>query len=216
MTIDTTELIRIILADDHEIVRAGLRRLLSIDKSIIVLDEARNGGEAVELVKYHKPDIALLDILMPRMSGIEAAKLIRSEVPDTLIVILTAFEDSTHVERALEAGANAYLAKDISAKDLVEALHNVFNGERVFSKSILKILEKRFEPTKENEEKSVQISKREQEILNYVAMGKTSSEIADELFISVRTVQSHRSNVMQKLGLKNAAGLIRYAVYNYE
>lgn len=216
MAIDTSIQKRIILADDHEIVRAGLRRLLSIDKSIIILDEARNGAEAIELVKYHKPDIALLDILMPKMSGIEAAKQIRKEVPDTLIVILTAFEDSTHVERALEAGANAYLAKDISAKDLVEALDGVFEGERVFSKSILKILEKRFEPTKEEDSKSVQISKREQEILNYVAMGKTSSEIADELFISVRTVQSHRSNIMQKLGIKNAAGLIRYAVYNYE
>jgi DNA-binding NarL/FixJ family response regulator len=216
MAIDTSIQKRIILADDHEIVRAGLRRLLSIDKSIIILDEARNGAEAIELVKYHKPDIALLDILMPKMSGIEAAKQIRKEVPDTLIVILTAFEDSTHVERALEAGANAYLAKDISAKDLVEALEGVFEGERVFSKSILKILEKRFEPTKEEDAKSVQISKREQEILNYVAMGKTSSEIADELFISVRTVQSHRSNIMQKLGIKNAAGLIRYAVYNYE
>ncbi|OGU40677.1 MAG: hypothetical protein A2X61_08565 [Ignavibacteria bacterium GWB2_35_12] len=204
------ESIRIIIADDHEVVRAGLRRLMSLDKSIVVIDEAQNGSEAVELVKIHKPDIAVLDILMPKMDGIEATELIKLEFPDVYVIILTAFEDWVHIESALSAGADGYLTKDISAKDLVASLRNVKLGERVFSKNILNLLNKKFVPYHEIDSSPVLISKREQEILNLVASGYTSPEISDKLFISVRTVQSHRSNIMQKLGVKNTAELVRY------
>ncbi len=208
--------ISIVLADDHEVVRAGLKRLLSIDKSITVLADAGNGEDAVSLIKYHKPNIALLDIMMPRKTGIQACEILKAENCESNIVILTAFEDSLHIEKALEAGADGYLSKDIGAKDLVEAMHNVMNGQRVFSKSIIRIMQNRYTPYVENEESVVLISPREQEILNLVAYGKTSQEICDELSISIRTVQAHRSNIMQKLGIKSASGLIRYAVMNFQ
>lgn len=208
--------IKIVLADDHEVVRAGLKRLLTYDKTIEIVDEAKNGVEAVELVRYHKPDVALLDILMPRKNGIDATKDIKAESNEVLVVMLTAFEDSQHLESALAAGADGYLSKDIGAKDLIEALHNVMMGERVFSKSIIKLMQRKYTPYNPEDSSPVSITKREQEILNKVADGMTSKEISERLDISVRTVQAHRSNVMQKLGLKTGAELIRYAVLNYE
>lgn len=205
--------IRIILADDHEVVRAGLRRLLSIDNSIEIIDEAENGKRAVELVRQYNPDIALLDIMMPIMDGIEATKQIKT-FSLGYVVMLTAFEDSMHLEKALAAGADGYLSKDVSAKDLVEALKLVSKGERAFSKSIIKIMQKKYVPEEENVAQAISITKREQEVLNLVAMGRTSQQIADELFVSVRTVESHRYNLMQKLEISNTAGLVRYAVMN--
>lgn len=205
--------IRIILADDHEVVRAGLRRLLSIESSIEIIDEAENGKRAVELVKQHNPDIALLDIMMPIMDGISATKEIKT-FSLSYVVMLTAFEDSMHLEKALAAGADGYLSKDVSAKDLVEALKLISKGERAFSKSIIKIMQKKYVPEEENVSQAITITKREQEVLNLVAMGKTSQQIADELFLSVRTVESHRYNLMQKLEISNTAGLVRYAVMN--
>jgi DNA-binding NarL/FixJ family response regulator len=204
--------LRIILADDHEVVRAGLRRILSIDKSIKIMGEASNGAEAVELVKYHKPDVALLDILMPVQSGIEATEAIRKLVPETLILMLTAFEDSQHVELAVAAGADGYLTKDIDAKELVRSIHRLIKGERVFSKNIINIIQKKYIPDYDTTPEAIVITKREQQVLNLVAVGKTSAEIADELNVSIRTVESHRYNLMQKLGVKNTAGLVRYAV----
>lgn len=206
--------IKLVFADDHEVVRAGIRRVLSIDKSIRILDEANNGKDALDLVLYHKPDIALLDIMMPLMTGIEVAKEIKSRQPETLVVMLTAFEDAAHLENALSAGADGYLAKDISSKELIACLHSVLEGERVFSKSIVLIAQNKFINRGTQSEPSVKITKREQEILNLIALGKTSSEIADKLFLSVRTVESHRYNIMQKLSIKNTSGLIRFAVMN--
>ncbi len=205
--------IKIIIADDHEIVRTGLRKLLILDKNIKVLDEAQNGADAVNIVRYHQPDIALIDIHMPKMDGIEATTLIKREFPDVLVVILTAFEDSNHLEKALNAGADGYLTKDISAKQLVESLRLVMRGERVFSPSIINMLQKNYGVLAENEP-LISITKREQVILNLVAQGKTSPEIADLLDISFRTVQSHRQNLMQKLGVNNSAALISYTLKN--
>lgn len=208
--------IKIIMADDHEVVRAGLKRLLMIDKGIKILDEASNGKDAIELVKIHSPNIALLDIQMPMMTGIEATKEIKEKFSNTLVIMLTAYEDSYHLEQALSAGADGYLAKDIGAKELTESIRIIMNGDRAFSKSILKLMQRKLVPTEEQDPAPITISKREQEILNYVALGKTSQEIADELFLSIRTVESHRYNIMQKLDIKNAAGLVRYAVMNMD
>lgn len=209
-------IIRVVLADDHEIVRAGLRRLLLVNKNIKILGEAANGEDLVSLVNYHQPDIALVDIAMPKLDGIEATRIIKSDCPDVLVVILTAFEDSKNLDSALAAGADGYLTKSITAKELLEALNKVILGYRVFSKAILNLLEEKYdsEPNVENEQ--VTISKREQEVLNLVAQGITSNEIAEKLNISVRTVQTHRANIMQKLNIKNAAGLIRYAINYYD
>lgn len=205
----------IVMADDHEVVRAGIRRLLSIDKSIKILEEAKNGEDAVKMVKYHKPRVALLDILMPYMTGIEAVAKIKKEEPDTFCVMLTAFEDAKHLEEAMSAGADGYLAKDIGAGDLIDSLFQVAMGERIFSKSIIKILQNK-NLSNETDSERVSITKREQAVLNLVAKGKTSAEISELLNIGVRTVESHRYNLMQKLGIKNATGLVRFAVINNE
>ncbi len=207
--------IRLVMADDHEVVRVGLRRLLSMDNSIEVVDEADNGRKAIDLVNKHKPDVVLLDIMMPSMTGIEATKEIKA-VFDCYVVMLTAFEDALHLEKALAAEADGYLSKDIGAKDLIEAIKQVNKGERVFSKSIIKIMQKKYIPEEENTSEPILISKREQEVLNLVAAGKTSQQIADTLFLSVRTVESHRYNIMQKLDISNTAQLVRYAVMNPE
>ncbi len=214
MIYDVANPITIVMADDHEVVRAGLRRLLSVDKELKIVDEASNGRDALELVKYHKPDIALLDIMMPVMNGIECVRQIKRSGLDTFTVMLTAFEDSSHLEQALSAGADGYLAKDVGSKELINSLKKVIFGERVFSKSIILLLQNKFSVETDTTNESIVITKREQEILNLVAIGKKSIEIADALSISVRTVESHRYNIMQKLGIKNTAGLIRYAVMN--
>lgn len=205
--------IKVVMADDHEVVRNGIKRLFILDKKITIIGEASNGADAVDLVRYHKPDIALLDIFMPKMNGIEATEIIKDEMPEVLVVMLTAYEDSTHLESALSAGADGYLTKDITAKNLVESIHKVVLGERVYSQSILHLVQKRT-PTAHTDSTPVGITVREQEILNLVAEGKSSPEIAEILNISFRTVQTHRQNIMDKLGVKNAAGLIKYAFSN--
>lgn len=209
-------IIRVVLADDHEIVRAGLRRLLLVNKNIKILGETANGEDLVSLTNYHHPDIALVDIAMPKLDGIEATKIIKTDSPDVLVVILTAFEDSKNLNSALAAGADGYLTKSISAKELLEAINNVILGNRVFSKAIIKLLDNEYQSETNGDLEQITISKREQEVLNLVAKGITSNEIAEKLNISVRTVQTHRANIMQKLNIKNAAGLIRYAINYYD
>jgi DNA-binding NarL/FixJ family response regulator len=204
--------IKVIIADDHEVVRAGVKRLLSVDKTIRIVDEASNGRLAVESVKYHQPHVAILDILMPELTGIEAANIIKQIAPETYVVILTAFEDAKHLEEALAAGADGYLTKDIGSRDLIKSILSVVQGERVFSKSILMILQNKYVTKSDSEESPVSITRREQEILNMVAEGKTSIEISELLKLSVRTVESHRYNLMQKLGIKNTASLVKYSV----
>lgn len=204
--------LRVILADDHEIVRAGIRRLLSISRVIKILDEASNGQDLVDIVEYHRPDIVISDIMMPKMNGIEALKKIREKGIDCHVIMLTAYEDSFHLENALEAGADGYLSKDINAKELVDAIFDVIKGERVFSQSVVRLIKRKGASSSELDATPIVITKREQEILDLVAKGKTSQYIADKLFISVRTVESHRYNLMQKLDVSNVAELIRYSI----
>jgi DNA-binding NarL/FixJ family response regulator len=206
--------LKIILADDHEIVRAGIRRLLSISRVIKILDEASNGQDLVDIVEYHRPDVVISDIMMPKLNGIEALKKIREKGLDCHVIMLTAYEDSFHLENALEAGADGYLSKDINAKELIEAIFDVIKGERVFSKSVVRLIKRKGASTSELDATPIVITKREQEILDLVAKGKTSQYIADKLFISVRTVESHRYNLMQKLDVNNVAELIRYSIMN--
>lgn len=204
--------LKVILADDHEIVRAGIRRLLSIDRRLKIIDEAENGQDLVDTVSYHKPDIVISDIMMPKLNGIDALKKIRELKLDCYVIMLTAYEDSFHLENALEAGADGYLSKDINAKELIVAILDVIKGERVFSKSVVRLIKKKSANSSELDATPVVITKREQEILDLVAKGKTSQYIAEKLFISVRTVESHRYNLMQKLDVSNVAELIRYSI----
>lgn len=206
--------ITIVIADDHQVVRAGIRRLLSVEKSMHILDEATNGADAIERIKHYEPDVVLLDIFMPKMTGIEALPHIKRNNPSTFVVMLTAYEDSEHLEQALKAGADGYLSKEVGFRELIDSIRKVNDGERVFSRSILKILNNRYSPGISENNESVAITKREQQILNLIAQGNTNAGISEKLNISVRTVESHRYNLMHKLDIKNTAELVRYAVIN--
>ncbi len=204
--------ITVIIADDHELIRVGIKRLLSTEKRLKILAEAEDGMMAFELIRVYRPDVVLIDISMPRLNGIELAKMVKEQYPETIVLMLTAYEDYQNVEQALSVGADGYLSKNINPNFLVEAIYRAYLGERVFSKSILRVLDKPLAFGSETDTSNVSITKREAEILSYLALGKTSKEIAEILGLSVRTVQNHRANIMQKLGIQTAAALVRFAV----
>lgn len=204
-------IIRIVIADDHEISRIGIRRLLSISPEIEIVAEAVHGTQTVDLVKSLKPDVVLMDVMMPGVSGIEAAQRIKQDSPDVHVIMLSSADDEQSVERALFAGADGYLSKEVTSQELVNAIRSVILGERVFSRNILNRLEGKAQASAGGD-MPISLTKREEEIVSLVAKGMTSQEIAKKLFISPRTVETHRARIMDKLGVSNAAGLVRFAL----
>ncbi len=206
--------IRLAIVDDHEIFRFGVRKLLSSIRILEVVGEGCNGNDAIEIAEKFHPDVFFLDIFMPKMTGIDAIPEIRKVSPQSYIIMLTAFEDFLHLEKALTAGADGYLTKGISPQILQEAVIKVVEGERVFSKSIVKLLSERRMTYDETNDLNVSVTKREEEILKLIAQGLTNSEISDKLGLSIRTVESHRYNLIKKLNLRNASQLVKFAVMN--
>jgi two-component system response regulator NreC len=203
------------IADDHPLVRSGLRALLERDGEFQVIAEAADGYEAIDLAVLHKPDVILLDVGMPRLSGPDAAQSISQKLPAVRIVMLSMHSDEAYVLRALKAGARGYLLKASPEADVIAAIRAVASGNAYFSPSITKLLVEEYviEARRRGVEDSYDLlSTREKEILQLLASGKTNREIADLLFISVATVETHRNNVFQKLHLHNLAELILYAV----
>jgi len=196
--------IRILLADDHAVVREGTRELLEREEDMEVVAEAGDGEEAVRLATVRRPDVAIMDIAMPRLNGIEATKQIKTTCPATAVLVLTAYDDDQYVFALLEAGAAGYLLKDVHADELIKAIRAVRAGESVLHPAIARKVINRFaQPTDEREKKSAleQLTERELEVLKLAAKGMTNREIAQELVLSVRTVQVHLSNVFGKLGV---------------
>ena len=216
--------IRILIVDDHDVVRSGLRMLLKTSPDFSIVGEAADGEEAVRLVEKLKPDVAFMDISMPKLDGIEATKVIRQNHPDTRIIIMTVHEDEEYALHVLRAGASAYLLKNASKKEIFEAIRSAMAGERFFSPGISKLIVDGFmsrtaegTPQAAREEKreqaaGQQLTKRELEVLQYIAQGLTNRQIADTLFLSFRTVNTHRANLMQKLNIHDTAGLVRHAI----
>ena len=203
------------IADDHPLVRSGLRGLLERDGEFQVVAEAADGYEAIELALLHKPDVILLDVGMPRLSGPDAAQSISQKLPAVRIVMLSMHSDESYVLRALKAGARGYLLKASPEADVIAAIRAVASGNAYFSPSITRLLVEEYvvEARRRGVEDSYDLlSTREKEILHLLASGKTNREIAELLFISVATVETHRNNVFQKLHLHNLAELILYAV----
>jgi DNA-binding NarL/FixJ family response regulator len=203
------------IADDHPLVRSGLRALLERDGEFQVIAEAADGYEAIDLAVLHKPDVILLDVGMPRLSGPDAAQSISQKLPAVRIVMLSMHSDESYVLRALKAGARGYLLKASPEADVIAAIRAVASGNAYFSPSITKLLVEEYvvEARRRGVEDSYDLlSTREKEILQLLASGKTNREIAELLFISVATVETHRNNVFQKLHLHNLAELILYAV----
>jgi two-component system response regulator NreC len=207
--------VRIMIADDHPLVRSGLRALLERDSEFQVIAEAADGYEAIDLAVLHKPDVILLDVGMPRLSGPDAAQSIAQKLPAVRIVMLSMHSDEAYVLRALKAGARGYLLKASPEADVIAAIRAVASGNAYFSPSITKLLVEEYvvEARRRGVEDSYDLlSTREKEILHLLASGKTNREIAELLFISVATVETHRNNIFQKLHLHNLAELILYAV----
>ncbi len=207
--------VSVLIADDHALVRSGLRALLEREGEFQVIAEATDGFEAIDLAVLHKPDVVLLDVGMPRLNGSDAAQSISQKVPAARIVMLSMHSDEGYVLRALKAGARGYLLKASPEADVLAAIRAVSAGNAYFSPSITKLLVEEYmvELRRRGVEDTYDLlSMREKEILQILASGKTNREIAELLFISVATVETHRNNIFQKLHLHNLAELILYAV----
>jgi DNA-binding NarL/FixJ family response regulator len=206
--------VRVLLVDDHTIVRQGLRRILE-EKGIEVVGEAEDGRKGLEMARELEPDIVVMDISMPKLGGIEATRRIRKEVPGAKVIILTIHFDENYIFKTLDAGANAYLVKETASEDLFDAIEAVMSGESYFSPRIppkvIKSYRKMVKSGKKVDEFS-RLTNREREILQLIAEGYTSKQIGEMLFISDKTVENHRANIMGKLDIHDTAGLVRYAI----
>jgi two-component system, NarL family, response regulator NreC len=206
--------IRILLADDHTVVRKGLRLLLESAGMTVVADAA-DGRETIALCEQHSPDVVVMDVAMPTLNGIEAARQISAKMPQTAIVFLSMHSDEGYVLRALKAGARAYLLKDSAEHDLINAIQAVSEGKAFFSPAISKMLVEDY--VRQMQERKVEdsydlLTTREREILQLLAEGKGNKEVANLLNLSLYTVETHRSNIFQKLNLHSGAELILYAI----
>jgi len=207
--------IDVLLADDHTLIRAGLRMVVEAQPDLSVVGEANNGREAVAMAEALKPDVVVMDIGMPSLNGIDAAREMRKTLPDTQIVMLSMHSDEGYVLRALKAGAKAYLLKDSAEADLAQAIRAAAAGKSFFSPAVGKVLLEDYMRKLQRtgaEDSYELLSPREREILQLVAEGKSSKEIATLLNLSVYTVETHRARVMQKLNVHGIPELILYAV----
>ncbi len=196
--------IRVILADDHAVVREGTRQLLEREPDIEVVGEATDGSEAVRMVEHLRPKVVVMDVRMPGMGGVDATKAIKSRFPDVEVLVMTAYEDDEFVFTLLEAGASGYLLKTSPVKELVKAIREVAEGQSALDPSIARKVLRQFTdggPRKKQEEFYEALTEREQEVLRLLAEGKTNKEIAEVLIISDRTVQTHLSNIFSKMGV---------------
>lgn len=211
--------IKIALVDDHQIVRDGIRALLESMNNIEVISEASSAKEFFDNIKYVQPDILITDISMPEISGIELTKMINEneKTRNIKVLILSMFTNEDFIFNAIKAGAKGYLPKNTNRNELYEAIKTIYNGEEYFSDSISNIILKSYirkAKSYEQTEKKETLSARETEILKLFAQGLSNQEIADKLFISIRTVESHKNHIMQKLELKSTVDLIKFAIKN--
>jgi DNA-binding NarL/FixJ family response regulator len=215
--------IRVLLADDHDILRQGLKMLLSMQQEMQVVGEARTGREAVIMTQELKPDVVVMDISMPDMDGLEACQLIRSQQPSTQVMILTMHESEEYFLQALRMGAAGYLVKKAAPSDLSMAINAIAQGGAFLYPGLAKALIRSYVTSPaphDHETMSTSslaqalrvLTPREVEVLRLVAEGRTNQEIADQLTLSIKTVQTHRANVMEKLDLRDITHLVRFAV----
>ncbi|MEW6304984.1 MAG: response regulator transcription factor [Verrucomicrobiota bacterium] len=208
--------VTVLLADDHTVVRQGLRALLQAEGDVEVVGEADTGRQAVQMCKKLLPDVVVMDIAMPLLNGLEATRQITKEIPSTKVLILSSYSDDEYVHQLTEAGAAGYLVKQTAANDLLKAIREAKKGNAFFSPAISKRLLDHYReaflkggPVKKTNDL---LTSREMEVLQLIAEGKANKQIAAELCISIKTVEKHRQQVMNKLNIHDIAGLTRYAI----
>lgn len=205
--------VTVLLADDHKLVRQGIKSMLQAQKDISVVGEASDGVEALGLVADLKPDVVLMDVMMPNLNGIEAAFQIRQQGYKTRIVFLSMHANASYAVRALHNGALGYVIKDADFSEILAAIHNAVEGKRYLSKAISdEVLEMLLSGEGEKNGSLENLSPRERQVLQMIAEGNTNLAIADKLSLSVRTVESHRARVMSKLRISSQAELVRFAI----
>ncbi len=206
---------KVLIADDHAIVREGVRMILAKEPDIEVVGEAEDGRQALDLVEQRRPNVVIMDLSMPGMGGIEATKKVKEQHPGVNVLALTMHEDESYVFQLLRAGASGYVLKRAAAQDLVQAVRAAAKGEAFLYPSVArKVVEdylKRVEAGEERERYDG-LTEREQEILTLIAGGLSNQHIAEKLYISIKTVQTHRAHVLEKLGLHDRTELVRYAI----
>jgi two-component system, NarL family, response regulator LiaR len=207
-----TETIRVLIVDDHTVVRDGLNALLSAEPGFEVVGSAADGMEAVALVQQVNPDVILLDLVMPRMDGVQATIEIKRTNPEARILVLTSFAENHQVFSAIKSGAIGYLMKDTSSEDLIQAIRDTYHNKPALQPEIARKLMRDIQSQAGQESLVSTLTEREIEILQQVALGKTNQEIADELFLSERTVRTHITNILAKLRLSNRTQAALYAL----
>ncbi len=207
--------ITVLLVDDHTVVRQGLRALLCAEEDMEVVGEAENGRQAVMMARKTPPDVVVMDVAMPLLNGLEATRQILKLVPNTKVLVLTSYGDDDCVQQLMEAGASGYLIKQTAANDLLKAIREVQRGNAFFSPAIAKRLRDQCRQAFSSGQparKGVELTSRESEVLQLIAEGFSNKQIAAELCISIKTVEKHRQQVMNKLNIHDVAGLTRYAI----
>ena len=207
--------IKVFLADDHAVVREGLTLLLDTQAGITVVGEAADGRKAVRQVERLCPDVVVMDIAMPGMNGIEATAQIRNICPSTQVVILSMHSSAEHILRALRAGALGYLLKESAGKELIQAVQTVYGGRRYLSRQIAEsVIDDYISGSPATQAKNLleSLSSREREVLQLVAEGKSSTEIAEVLYLSPKTIETYRSRLMHKLGISDLPSLVKFAI----
>jgi DNA-binding NarL/FixJ family response regulator len=205
--------IKVLIADDHQLFREGLAKLLGSDPEIEIIALAEDGEEAIEFVEKYNPDMILLDIAMPKMNGIEATRKLKTDYPDIKIIAVSMHKDKQYVKGALEAGADGYLVKNTRYQQLIDAIKMVYSGKKFLCEDITEMIIKGYLNLDGDELDSYDnLSEREKEIFKLFAEGKSTREISEKLFISVKTVGTHKQNIFDKLELKTSTDLIKYAV----
>lgn len=210
--------IRILIADDHKMFRDGLKEILNKEKNILLVDEAENGFEVLEKTEKKKFDVVLMDIDMGGTNGVKATKELLTKLPSTKVLVLSMYSDSKYIMSMLEAGAKGYILKNAGKEEVIAAVNAVASGNSYFSSQVSsKIIENLYSKKsvrKRIKQRETPLTPRELEVLRLIALEYSNSEIAEELFISIRTVETHKRNLLEKLGLKNTAGLVKYAITN--
>jgi two-component system, NarL family, response regulator LiaR len=213
---NSIETIKVLIVDDHQVVRQGLRTFLELHEDILVVGEAGNGGDAVAMAARFTPDVILMDLVMPVMDGITATSRIKSDHPDTRVIALTSFTEDDKIFPAIQAGASSYLLKDVTPDELVDAIRAVHHGETRLHPDVMRRLVEQVahQPPIKQAIPSSDLTAREQEVIQLVAQGRSNREIAEALTISEKTVKAHISNILGKLGLNDRTQMAVYAIKN--